>query len=140
MYHRNTPTDDEMLAIASQDRPISRDELGIQTPSTIDGLRSLNEGFNFLQFNNQSKDILSLKIIRKHTSYWIKTGEHHKCVKAANNKEIDVIDFETFKCASCECYYSIAPGLIDNYKYCPNCGLRMHPYKYELHGCDEEEE
>ena len=49
-------SDDEMLAMASQDRPISREELGIQTPSTNDGLQALNEGFNFLQFNDQSKN------------------------------------------------------------------------------------
>ena len=56
MCQKNTPTDDEMLAMASQDRPISRDEIGIQTPSTSDGLQALNEGFNFLQFNDQSKN------------------------------------------------------------------------------------
>ena len=52
----STPIDDEMLAMASQDKPISRDNLGIQTPSTPDGLQALNEGFNFLQFNDQSKN------------------------------------------------------------------------------------
>lgn len=52
----STPTDDEMLAIASQDKPISRDDLGIQAQSTPDGLQALNEGFNFLQFNDQSKN------------------------------------------------------------------------------------
>lgn len=40
-------TDDEMIELAKQDRPISRDELGIQTPSTSDGLQILNEGFDF---------------------------------------------------------------------------------------------
>ncbi len=55
MCQKNNPSDDEILALASQDRQISRDELGIQTPSTPDGLQSLNEGFNFLQFNDQSK-------------------------------------------------------------------------------------
>lgn len=57
MCYGNTPTDDEMLKMAGQERPIQRDELGIQTPSTQDGLQALNEGFNFLQFNDQSKDV-----------------------------------------------------------------------------------
>ena len=51
---QNNPTDDEMLAMARQDRPISREELGMQTASTNDGLQSLQEGFDFLQFNDQS--------------------------------------------------------------------------------------
>lgn len=55
MCCRNTPTDDEMLKMASQERPIQRDELGIQTPSTQDGLQVLTEGFDFLQFNKRSK-------------------------------------------------------------------------------------
>ena len=37
----NTPTDDEMIAMAKQDRPIQREELGIQTPKTKDGLVKL---------------------------------------------------------------------------------------------------
>ena len=54
MCKQNNPTDDEMLAMARQDRPISREELGMQTASTNDGLQSLQEGFDFLQFNDQS--------------------------------------------------------------------------------------
>ena len=54
MCKQNNPTDDEMLAMARQDRPISREELGMQTASTSDGLQSLQEGFDFLQFNDQS--------------------------------------------------------------------------------------
>ncbi len=56
MCHKNIPTDDEMLAMASQDSQISRDKLGIETPSNSDGLQVLNEGFNFLQFSDQSKN------------------------------------------------------------------------------------
>ena len=37
----NTPTDDEMIAMAKQDRSIQREELGIQTPRTKDGLVKL---------------------------------------------------------------------------------------------------
>lgn len=53
----NKEYDDEMLLMASQDRPISREELGIKTPKTNDGLQSLNEGFDFLQFNEKNKNV-----------------------------------------------------------------------------------
>lgn len=76
MCQKNTPTDDELLAMASQDRPISRYELGIQTPSTSDGLQVLSEGFNFLQFAE--------KIERA-----IKKG---KRMKEEKNKETVTID------------------------------------------------
>lgn len=56
MSQKNTLTDDEMLAMASQDKSISREELGIQTLSTPDGLQALNEGFDFLQFSQHSND------------------------------------------------------------------------------------
>lgn len=54
MCKNNNLTDDKMLKLASEDRPIQRDEIGIEAPSTKDGMQVLNEGFNFLQFNDQS--------------------------------------------------------------------------------------
>lgn len=36
-------TDDEILELAKQDKPISRKELGIVTPLTEDGLQILDE-------------------------------------------------------------------------------------------------
>ena len=38
-------SDDKMLELASQDRPITREELGIAAPQTNDGFQILNEGF-----------------------------------------------------------------------------------------------
>lgn len=49
----NSTKDDHMWDLAGQDRSISREEIGVNTPKTQDGLQALNEGFNFLQFNNQ---------------------------------------------------------------------------------------
>lgn len=43
-----------MWDLAGQDRPIDREEIGIKAPKSSDGLQALNEGFNFLQFNDQS--------------------------------------------------------------------------------------
>ena len=53
MYKANVASDDQMWDLAGQDRSISRDEIGVDTPKSHDGLQALNEGFNFLQFNNQ---------------------------------------------------------------------------------------
>lgn len=53
MYKASIPNDDQMWDLAGQDRPISREEIGIDTPTSSDGLQALNEGFDFLQFNNQ---------------------------------------------------------------------------------------
>lgn len=51
----NIPNDDDqMWDLAGQDRPIDREEIGIKAPKSSDGLQALNEGFNFLQFNDQS--------------------------------------------------------------------------------------
>ena len=53
-------TDDEILKIAQKDRTYTRDELGIQTPAEENGLKTLTEGFDFLQSNtihiNENKD------------------------------------------------------------------------------------
>lgn len=38
---------DDMLELARQDRPVSREELGIDYTDSIDGLQTLNEGFDF---------------------------------------------------------------------------------------------
>lgn len=54
MYKVNGPDDDQMWDLAGEDRPISRREIGIEAPKSSDGLQALNEGFNFLQFNDQS--------------------------------------------------------------------------------------
>lgn len=53
----NTPNEDQMWNLAGQDRSISREEIGVDAPKSSDGLQALNEGFNFLQFNDQSGNI-----------------------------------------------------------------------------------
>ena len=50
MCKKASPSDDEMIAMAKEDRPISREELGISPSTTSDGLQYLGEGFDFLQF------------------------------------------------------------------------------------------
>lgn len=51
MCKEKTPNDDQMWDLAGQNRPISREEIGVDTPKSPDGLQVLNEGVNFLQFN-----------------------------------------------------------------------------------------
>lgn len=56
MCDKNSPTDEDLLTLASQDKPITRDELGIKSPATKDGLRTLAEGFDFLQSLNLNEN------------------------------------------------------------------------------------
>ena len=49
-------SDDDMLAIAKEDRSVSREEIGIQQPTTKDGMQLLGEGFDFLQFSDQDSN------------------------------------------------------------------------------------
>lgn len=53
----NIQNDDQMWDLAGQDRTISREEIGVDTPKSSDGLQALNEGFSFLQFNDQSGNV-----------------------------------------------------------------------------------
>lgn len=48
------PSPQEILRMAGENKPIDRSEIGIDTPKTSDGLQSINEGFDFLQHNNNS--------------------------------------------------------------------------------------
>lgn len=56
MCDKNSQTDKDLTTLASQDRPITRDELGIESPATKDGLRTLVEGFDFLQSLNLNEN------------------------------------------------------------------------------------
>lgn len=53
----NASNDDQMWDLAGQDRTISREEIGVDTPKSSDGLQAMYEGINFLQFNNQCGNI-----------------------------------------------------------------------------------
>ena len=49
------PSDDYILKLAQEDRPITREELGINTPRTYDGLQTLSEGFDLFQKKKSKK-------------------------------------------------------------------------------------
>ena len=47
--------DDQLWDRAGTNKPITKNDMGIDTSISIDGLQTLNEGFNLLQFSDQSK-------------------------------------------------------------------------------------
>lgn len=49
-------SNDEILSMARKEQPISREELGINTPKSGDGLQALNEGLEILKFSDDSQD------------------------------------------------------------------------------------
>ena len=49
-------SDEEILNLARAERPISREELGINTPKSKDGLQALNEGVEILKFSDDDQD------------------------------------------------------------------------------------
>jgi len=56
-------SDDKILELASQDRPITREELGIDAPRTNDGLQILNEGFFSNKISKQNNKSEAYKIV-----------------------------------------------------------------------------
>ena len=46
---KSNPNPYDILKMASENRPVDRSELGIDTPKTCNGLESITEGFNLFQ-------------------------------------------------------------------------------------------
>lgn len=48
--------DDQLWDKAGTNKPITKNDMGINTSTSMNGLQTLNEGFNLLQYTDQSKN------------------------------------------------------------------------------------